>query len=358
MVSLKRLVPCLVVSKKRGQNAKLLLSELNLLDDKMRVSSNSEKIFWPLVREVSEEERILLKGKLGDFELLYAEVEPRNGRSRNIFEELEGKLSPSQLASLPHSYDMVGDIAVLEIPLELSDQKFLVGEAILRVHKNIKVVLAKAGKVDGVNRIRSFTHLAGENRTTTLHRENDSVFRVDLASAYFSPRLVTEHARVASQVSPGEIVIDLFAGVGPFSIQIAKRVDVQVYAIDINRTAIELLKQNIRLNKVDGKVFPILGDARKIVDEKLHSQADRVIMNLPGEAEKFIDVACLAVKPEGGIIHYYQFSPSPNFTDETVNTLVKGVEANSRKVTKILAHRRVRPSAPREWQVVVDAQIK
>lgn len=358
MISLVSLVPCLAVSKKRGQDAKILLSELNLLDNNMRVSSNSQKIFWPLVREVSEKERAVLKAKLGDFELLYAEVEPRSGRSRSILEELEGKLSPSQLASLPHSYDIVGDIAVLEIPPELSDQKLLVGEAILRVHKNIKVVLAKAGKVDGVTRIRRFTHLAGENRTVTLHKENDSIFRVDLASAYFSPRLVTEHARVARQVLPGEIVIDLFAGVGPFSIQIAKRVDAQVYAIDINKTAIELLKQNIRLNKVDGRVFPVLGDARRIVDEKLHFQADRVIMNLPGEAENFIDVASRAIKPEGGIIHYYQFSPSPNFTDEAVNTLVKGVEANSRKVTKILACRRVRPSAPREWQVVVDAQIK
>nr|MDO8081510.1 class I SAM-dependent methyltransferase family protein [Candidatus Freyarchaeota archaeon] len=355
---MKRLVPCLVISKERGQDAKLLLSELNLLDDRMRVSSDSQKIFWPLVREVSEDERLMLEGRLGDFELLYAEVEPRSGRSKSIFEELEGKLSPSQLASLPHSYDIVGDIAVLEIPPELSDQQFLVGESVLRVHKNIKVVLAKAGKVDGVARVRRFTHLAGENRTTTLHRENDCVFRLDLASVYFSPRLVTEHARVARQVLPGEVVVDLFAGVGPFSILIAKRVDARVYAIDINESAVELLKQNIHLNKVDGRVFPIMGDARRVVDGKLYSQADRVIMNLPAEAENFIDVACRAIKPEGGTIHYYQFSPSPDIMEEAVDALVRGVEANSRRVVKILERRRVRPSAPREWQVVVDAQIR
>ncbi|WXG41199.1 MAG: class I SAM-dependent methyltransferase family protein [Candidatus Freyarchaeum deiterrae] len=356
---MKSLVPCLVVSKKRGQDAKLLLSELNLLDDRMRVSSDSEKIFWPLVREVSEDERLALEGKLGDFELLYAEVEPRSGRLRSILEELEGKLSPSQLALLPHSYDIVGDIAVLEIPPELHDQQFLVGEAVLRVHKNIKVVLAKAGKVDGITRVRRFTYLAGENRTTTLHRENDCVFRVDLATVYFSPRLVTEHARVARQVLSGEVVVDLFAGVGPFSILIAKMADARVYAIDVNKDAVELLKQNIQLNKVDNRVFPILGDARNVVEEeKLHSQADRVIMNLPGEAENFIDVACRVIKPEGGIIHYYQFSPSLDITEEAVEALSKGVEANSRRVVKILTLRRVRPSAPREWQVVVDAQIR
>lgn len=358
MVSLKRLVPCLVVSKNRGQDAKLLLSELNILDNNIRVSINSEKIFWPLLRELTENERTILKDKLGDFEQLYTELEPRIGVPKSILEALEGKLSPSQLASLPHSYDIIGDIAVLEIPPELSEQKFLIGEAVLNVHKNIKVVLAKAGKVDGVTRIRKFIHLAGENRTTTMHKENDCVFRVDLASVYFSPRLVTEHARVASQVLSGETVIDLFAGIGPFSIQIAKRVDARIYAIDINEAAIDLLNQNIRLNKVEGKVFPILGDARKIVNEKLHSQADRVIMNLPGEAENFIDVACQAIKPEGGIIHYYTFSPTPNIKDETIKTLNRVVESNSRKLIKILTHRKVRPSAPREWQIVIDVQIK
>lgn len=347
-----------MVQKRRGQEARILLSELNLLDNRMRVLTDSEKIFWPLVREISDDERLMLQDRLGDFELVYAKIESRNKRPKSILEELEEKLTPSQLSALPHSFDIVGDIAVLEIPDELFDQRFLVGEAVLRVHKNIKVVLAKAGKIDGVARIRRFTHLAGENRTTTLHRENNCVFRVDLASAYFSPRLVTEHARVAHQVAPREVVVDLFAGVGPFSIQIAKKVDALIYAIDINKTAVDLLKLNIHLNKVDGRVIPILGDARKIVEERLFSKADRVIMNLPGSAESFIDVACRAIKAGGGIIHYYQFSSSPEAMDEAVNTLEKGVEANSRKVNKLLECKKVRPSAPREWQIVVDAKIR
>jgi tRNA (guanine37-N1)-methyltransferase len=350
--------PCLAVPKRRGQDAKLLLSKLGLLDTRMLVSSDSERVFWPLVRDVSDDERLMLEERLGHFELLYREVKPSRKRPKSIFEELDGVLSSDQLALLPHSFDIVGDIAVLEIPDELSDQRLLLGEAVLRVHKNIKVVLAKAGKVEGVTRLRRFTHLAGQNRTTTLHRENNCVFRVDLASVYFSPRLVTEHARVARQVAPGEVVVDLFAGVGPFSIQIAKIVDAQVYAIDINEVAVDLLKQNVHLNKVDGRVLPILGDARKIVEERLHSRADRVIMNLPGEAESYIDVACRAIKNEGGIIHYYQFASELDITDEVVDNLVKGVEANSREIVKILGSRKVRPSAPREWQIVVDAKIR
>ncbi len=350
--------PCLAVPKKKGQDAKLLLSDLGLLDKRLLVASDSDRVFWPLVRDVSEDERLVLEDRLGSFQLVYREFKPSKKRPKSILEELGGTLSPEQLALLPHSFDAVGDIAVLEIPDELLDQRFLVGEAVLRVHKNIRVVLAKAGKVDGVNRVRRFTHLAGEKRTTTLHRENDCVFRVDLASVYFSPRLVTEHARVARQIRPGEIVVDLFAGVGPFSIQIAKVVDARVYSIDINEVAVEFLKQNIHLNKVDDRVFPFSGDARQIVKDKLYSSADRVIMNLPGGAESFIDVACHAMKAEGGIIHYYQFASEPDIFDEAIDTLIRGVEANSRKIVKILHRRKVRPSAPREWQIVVDAQIR
>lgn len=81
-------------------------------------------------------------------------------------------------------------------------------------------------------------------------------------------------------------------------------------------------------------------------------------MNLPGGAESFIDVACHAMKAEGGIIHYYQFASEPDIFDEAIDTLIRGVEANSRKIVKILHRRKVRPSAPREWQIVVDAQIR
>lgn len=358
MVSLVYRATCLAVPRKRGQDAKLLLSELNLLDNRFHVSSDSSRVYWPLTRNVSERERQVLGDRLGSFELVDREVEPRTRKPKSIFEELYEKLPPEKYALLPHSFDIVGDIAVLEIPDELTDEKFLVGEAVLRVHKNIKVVLAKAGKVNGVTRVRRLTHLAGEKRTTTLHRENGCVFRVDLASVYFSPRLVTEHARVARQVMPGETVVDLFAGVGPFSIQIARRVNARVYAIDINEAAFEFLKQNIHLNRVDGRVFPLLGDARRIVEERLCNVADRIIMNLPSQAENFLDVACRALKREGGILHYYQFAPSPDVTDDAVEALTKGVEANSRSVAEILDRRKVRQVAPRRWQIAVDARIR
>ena len=106
----------------------------------------------------------------------------------------------------------------------------------------------------------------------------------------------------------GEVVADLFAGVGPFSVLIGKKCPLaKVYAVDLNPDAVELLKVNVRVNRVDSHVFPICADAREIAAGKLKGTADRVIMNLPETAIDFVDAACNAIKPEGGVVHFYGF---------------------------------------------------
>jgi tRNA (guanine37-N1)-methyltransferase len=180
---------------------------------------------------------------------------------------------------------------------------------------------------------------------------------VDLSKAYFSPRLSYEHNRVASLVKDGETVIDMFAGVGPFSILIAKTHNVKVYAIDVNPHAVEFLKKNIRLNRVEDKVHPILGDAKQVVEEKLVAVADRVIMNLPEKAIEFVDVACKAIKPTGGIIHFYTFISASDSFENMKLKFIDSVEKCGRKVEEILFSRTVRATAPHEWQAVIDAKI-
>jgi tRNA (guanine37-N1)-methyltransferase len=151
----------------------------------------------------------------------------------------------------------------------------------------------------------------------------------------------------------------MFAGVGPFSVLIAMRhEDVHVYAIDVNPDAIHLLKRNVRSNRVVGRVTPMLGDARQIVRKRLTSVADRVIMNLPERAREYVDVACEAVKPEGSVIHYYDFTKSQNPLEASKARLIEAVERSSHSVTEILSARKVRAIAPYAWQVVVDAEIR
>ena len=133
--------------------------------------------------------------------------------SENLTQVLENKLPPHLLASLPQALDVIGDMAVLEIPTELAPYEKLIGEAILQTHRNIKTVLAKAGAISGIYRVRELAFLAGEEKTRTVHREFGCQYHVDVAKAYFSPRLSHEHERVASLVTSGEVVVGLFAGV-------------------------------------------------------------------------------------------------------------------------------------------------
>ena len=153
-------------------------------------------------------------------------------------------------------------------------------------------------------------------------------------------------------------MVDLFAGVGPFSVLIAKKnADVKVYAVDINPEAVELLKRNIRLNRVDMHVISIQENARQAVEDQLLGVADRVIMNLPETASKFVDVACKAVKPSGGIVHYYAFIRLPDSLENEQQRFSEAVEKAGRKVVVFLAVKAIRETAPYESQIVLDAKI-
>jgi tRNA (guanine37-N1)-methyltransferase len=191
-----------------------------------------------------------------------------------------------------------------------------------------------------------------------VHREFGCQYHVDLAKAYFSPRLSHEHERVAAQVQASETVVDLFAGVGPFAILIGKRQpEATVYAVDLNPDAVELLKVNVRANRVDSQVFPVCADAREITAGKLHGVADRVIMNLPETAIDFVDAACNAIKPQGGAVHFYAFIRQPDTIENLKQRFTELVELNHRKVERFIYAKSIRETAPFESQIALDAKV-
>jgi tRNA (guanine37-N1)-methyltransferase len=167
-----------------------------------------------------------------------------------------------------------------------------------------------------------------------------------------------EHGRIASLVREGEIVVDLFAGVGPFSVLVAKKHSTaKVYAVDINPEAFALLERNVLLNRVQGNVVPILGDARQTIHEKLSGVVDRVIMNLPGSAIEFVDVACEVIKSDGGVVHFYDFVRRPDSMEALKSRFTAEVVKTGRKVNRFLSVRAVRETAPYEQQVVLDVVV-
>jgi tRNA (guanine37-N1)-methyltransferase len=180
---------------------------------------------------------------------------------------------------------------------------------------------------------------------------------VDLAQAYFSPRLAHERLRVASLVGPGEVVTNLFAGVGCYSIIIAKHSGAaKIYSIDKNPAAFEYMRENIRMNKVGDRVVPILGDARDVIGHQVAGKADRVLMPLPELGREFFEVALQALKPAGGVIHFYDFGKTPDLFTPSLDFARKFAATKGREA-RLLNSRTIRSYAPRCYHIVLDLII-
>jgi len=243
-------------------------------------------------------------------------------KPRSLREALEDKLSAWELSMVPRSFDVVGDIAVIEFPEELAGKEKVIADALIKTFRNINVVVEKTSEVSGEYRTRGLRVIAGESRTTTVHKEYGLRYAMDLKSAYFSPRLGTERARVAEKVKKGEKVLVMFAGVGPYAILISKKSDAgEVYAVELNHDAVEYMKENIKLNKA-GNVFALEGDAGVKVPELVNKAGkfDRIIMPLPKDAGSFLDAALPALR-ENGTIHFYYFARDPGEAVEKVREI-------------------------------------
>src|ERR671935_1660216 len=179
---------------------------------------------------------------------------------------LSSILAPDEVTQVYSAFDQIGDIIIIKIPNDLMPKKKLIADTILANVKTAKAVFAQVSPVKGDYRVRDLEFVAGENRTITEYKEHGCRFKVDVAKTYFSPRLSTERLRIASMVSEGEIVVNMFAGVGTYSVVIAKmNKTCKVYSIDSNIVAVELCEINARLNRVQDRVVSIYGDAAKVI---------------------------------------------------------------------------------------------
>lgn len=199
---------------------------------------------------------------------------------------------------------MIGDIAIVRLEGFTQREKRKVGRTLLEEMKNVRAIFDQEGGIEGEHRLRKLKHLSGERRTITTHRENGCVFRVDVAKCYFSPRLSTERLRIAELVGPREKVLNMFAGVGPFSVPIAKLAGARVTSCEINEYAARLHEENDRLNKVDGLVSVFAMDVDELPGGS-RVKFDRVLMPHPSMANKFLPTA-LRMAKKGGLIHYYR----------------------------------------------------
>ncbi len=270
---------------------------------------------------------------------------------------LAGVLDPEEAAQVYSAFDQIGDIVIIKVPDGLAGKKELIAQAILANVKTARAVFAQASAVRGDFRVRDLEFLAGEDRVVTEYREHGCRFKVDVARTYFSPRLSTERQRIASLVSETETIVNMFAGVGTYSIIIAKaNKTCKVYSIDSNPVAHDLCAQNAKLNKVADRVIPVCADAADAIRDELAGVADRVLMPLPECAKEFIAPAVAALKGKG-IVHYFAHVRADGRKEAKELGEKDAHEAFEGYDHKVAETTVVREVGPRLYQIVADVQV-
>ncbi len=315
---------CIKVPKLEGEKTRLRLNNLDVIDKNYKIQTTHDYLYIPIKNTVE---------RLEHFNLEKCELKPTK------------KILPKKVGV---NYDVVGDIAILDC----REHAERIAQDILKTRRHIKVVLASISPVKGNYRIKDFVVIAGEQRTETFHKEFGNILYVDVSQAYFNPRLSTERNRIAGLTKSDEVVVDMFAGVGPFTIMLGKRAK-KVIAIEINPNAFQFLKKNVELNKLKN-VEVLLGDA-KYLSSKLKGIADRIIMNLPHSAFEFLEQAVTMLSDRKGTIHYYDIKEEGDF-DQIVGEIKKVIDKNGRSIEH-LSVKKVKSYAPRKFIIGIDLSI-
>jgi tRNA (guanine37-N1)-methyltransferase len=256
--------------------------------------------------------------------------------------------------------EFIGDIALIRTPLNMNPEELRpLGEEILNRIPHVKSVWASIPGIEGPYRLRRHVWLAGEQRSETLYREHGCVFKVDINRVYISPSLNYEHIRVARLVNPGEVVFNMFAGAGLFSIIIAKHSNPsRVYSVDINPDAYYYMVENIKLNHVEDKVHPVLGDAKDVAS-KLSSSVNRVLMPYPELALDYLPYAVNSLK-NSGWVHVYlhvRTGRGEHWRTKALRVISERLAEISARSYTVSLVRKIRNVGPRQHQVVVDLYI-
>lgn len=274
-------------------------------------------------------------------------------RPKTLKSSLGKELTGTELSILNRSYDVVGNIAILDIPPELKSKAKVIGRRLISLNKNIKTVLKKSDIHKGEFRTQKLSYVAGVRTKETVHKENNALMMLDVEKVYFSPRLSTERKRVAGLVKPGERVLVMFSGCGPYPLVISKNSKAKdIVGIEKNRIAHDYALKNLLLNKAKNARF-ILGDVRDEVP-KLEGKFDRIIMPLPKDADTFLDAAFKVAK-KGSSIHLYLFLDKDEFG--TGRQRVMKLANGCGKKIKVAELVKCGQYSPRVFRVCLDFRI-
>jgi tRNA (guanine37-N1)-methyltransferase len=325
-------VPCVRVPREAGETTRRRLADAGILDHDHEITHEDGTLFVPVTDAAAVPADLTVV--------------------RRPLPERESQRLPADILGFEPTYERLGDVVIVDE--DDPERARQIADALVASDIPVKTVVDRASKVKGDLRVRDWTVLAGDG-TETVHREYGCEFLLDIAEVYFSPRLATERHRVVQQVKSGEHVVDMFAGVGPFAVPMAKR-GAEVVGVDLNPAAVEYLRQNAERNGVADRITAVQGDVREVTTE-WHDWADRLVANLPHSADEFLDTA-VALAGDDCVLHYYDIqSDADPFGPGEAAIRDAVARAGDEYDVEVLTRHEVRSYAPHELNVCLDVAL-
>jgi len=340
----------LKVALKDAEKWKKYLVLNNLIDKKHYYTKDKTHIYFPILKKFSI---------INANEISFVEKDfPESTGFGTLKENLSKTLTKEEFEFVKTAHDIIGNIAIIEIPKDLEQKETLIAETLLKVNSQIKTVLKKAEIHSGVYRTQKMTYLAGVNTKETIYRENNIRLKLDVEKVYFSIRLGNERKRITKQVKSGEEILIMFSGCAPYPVVLAKNTPAKhITGIEINPDGHKYGLENLKLNKLKN-VDLICGDVHTVIPELKNKNPnltyDRIAMPLPKTANEFLSDALLVSK-KGTIIHFYDFLPENAF-----DNAIKKIDEECKKAKlkhKILEIVKCGQHAPHIYRICVDFKI-
>jgi len=316
----------------------------NLVDERYRVHQAEGRVHVPVTD--AEAARALVDGEIGKREV---EPNPMHAPIGRVRDRLAGELDEEELAALPEGWTQLGDVLVLRLPDELEERGERVGRAYADALDVSAVVEHRASR--GELRQPDTRVLVGE-ATRAVHREHGLDFHLDPTEVMFSPGNEIERHRLKDAVEPGQRVVDLFAGIGYFTLPLAQA-GARVFACEKRPAAARFLARNAVANGLDDRVRVRVGDCRTTAPTGL---ADRVLMGYFPGTEAFLETAVDALSPQGGWLHYHDRVDRANPLEEA-REAVLGHPALADRETRVERARVVKSLDPLRVHAVVDVRV-
>jgi tRNA wybutosine-synthesizing protein 2 len=293
---------------------------------------------------------IPVTGPVGGCDIIQQDQPSFYRSTPDLADALKDELPPEVIDLLPRGWYIMGDVIAVKMHHDLTPYQFRIGQALLDFYPRCKTVLRDWG-IEGQLREPRREIVAGAS-TKTVHKENGVLFALDTGKVMFSPGNLRERMRM-SRFGQGEFVVDMFAGIGYFSLQMAVHSRPRkVLSIELNPVAFEYLRQNISLNHVEEIVEPVLGDCAMVTPQGV---ADRVVMGMVQVTNKYLQTGISALRP-GGILHYHQTIPTKSFPDAAVQDVMDAAQSLGKRA-EILKCIKVKKYSPGVVHCVIDARI-